>query len=216
MGTNISIVQGVTSPYDIDLVDSDGESYPLAQLADASAVLDVKVTAGAAEAILQFTTADNPTRIWFDEHESVLHLKFEAADTNPLEIGMYTYRIRVTLSDGTIFDAIPWSTFDLNLGGSASTPAPVFENTVQLDHNYGLADDLRYVTAGGAPIASAQIRVYYRSEYNAGVLTSPVGVTQTDANGRWANPILVHPGYEYVVQFFKPNEFGPNIAIVTA
>ena len=101
------------------------------------------------------------------------------------------------------------------MGGITETPAPVFTNTVPVDHNYDLSDSLRYMDAGGNPIADAQVRVYRKSDYDAGNLTTPVGATMTRADGRWANPVLVIPGYEYVVRLEAPNRFGPDTVTIT-
>ncbi len=212
----ISIVQGTTTPFDIDLVDEDGEPYLIENLVDATAELLLRETATDDENVIEFTTADDPTRLWFDSRNPTLHIKFNGEDTLTVPIAFYVYRVRVTLADGTIFDAIQWSPVDINLGGVTSAPQPTFDNTVQLDHNWELPDALRYMGPNSTPIANAQIRVYYKSDYDAGDLTTPVGVTQTNSTGRWVNPILVLPGFDYVVHFLKPNEFGPDVATITA
>ena len=95
-------------------------------------------------------------------------------------------------------------------------PPPIFTNTVSIDHSYGLSDALRYMDAGGNPIADAQIRVYLKSDYDARRLEAPVGTTVTTAHGRWQNPILVRTGYNYVVRFEAPNRFGPDVVTITA
>ncbi len=97
-----------------------------------------------------------------------------------------------------------------------SEPAPAFTNTVKIDHNYGLSDALRYVTPGGSPICDAQVRVYKKEDYDAGRLDQAVGTTLTRQDGRWCNPILVNPGYTYVIVFQKPNAYGPDRVEVTA
>ena len=89
-----------------------------------------------------------------------------------------------------------------------------FEQSVALNHHHGLPDNLRYVTAGGTPIRDAQVRIYFKSDYDAQQLRAPVGVTTTDPSGRWKDPIFVQPGFTYVVQFFKPNDFGPDTATI--
>jgi hypothetical protein len=89
-----------------------------------------------------------------------------------------------------------------------------FEQSVAVNHDHGLADHLRYVTAGGTQIKDAQVRIYFKSDYDAQRLGAPVGVTTTTATGRWKDPIFVQPGFTYVVQFFKPNEFGPDTATI--
>jgi hypothetical protein len=90
----------------------------------------------------------------------------------------------------------------------------VFEPSVALNHHHGLPDNLRYVTPGGTPIRDAQVRIYFKSDYDTQRLDAPVGVTTTDPNGRWKAPIFVERGFTYVIHFFKPNEFGPDTATI--
>lgn len=99
--------------------------------------------------------------------------------------------------------------------GVMAEPPPTFTNTVKLDHNYNLSDALRYVTPGGSGIGEAQVRVYKKEDFDAGRLDAPVGITMTKADGRWVMPVLVNPGYTYTVQFYKPNEYGPDKIEVT-
>lgn len=87
---------------------------------------------------------------------------------------------------------------------------------VTLDHNYQLPNSLQYVSPGGTPIADAQVRVYKKSDYDAGNLQQPIGITMTDAFGKWKDPILVESGYTYSVQFFLPNVWGPDKVEVIA
>jgi hypothetical protein len=95
-------------------------------------------------------------------------------------------------------------------------PPPPFTNTVKIDHNYNLSDALRYMTPGGSPICDAQIRVYKKEDYDAGLLDQAIGATLTRPDGRWLNPILVNPGYTYAIVFQKPNEYGPDKVEVVA
>lgn len=92
---------------------------------------------------------------------------------------------------------------------------PEFDHVVSINHNFLLSGDLAYKTAGGSPIAGAQVRVYQKSVYDTGNLGSPIGVTTTNANGEWTQPVLVPPGFEYVVRFEKPNEYGPDVVVIT-
>lgn len=210
MSNLISLIRGTSGSYAYNLVTDDGEYIPSAQLAGATAQFDLKVTPTDPASILQFTTAD-PAHLTIDVVGSTLQLKLAPADTQALALQLYVYQIAVTLADGTRFMVVPWAQLDLNLGGVASTPQPPFDNTAKLDHNWDMPDRLQYVTPGGTPIPDAQIRVYYKSEYEAGNVSNPIGITMTDAFGRWKNPILVKTGYTYKIHFFKPNEFGPDL-----
>lgn len=212
--TRISLIRGTSKSFEIDLTDDDGLEISPALLVGASGAFDMKNQPSDVSNVLGFTTSANPASLSFKG--SALLLNFAPEDTETLPLQVYTWRLRVTLANGDQLDAIEWSPFDLNLGGTAAETPPAFDNTVKLDHNYGIQDSLRYMTPGGSPIKDAQVRVYYKNDYDAGNITSPVGITLTRPDGRWTNPILVLPGYGYVVQFFKPGEFGPDVSTIIA
>jgi len=211
-GPALVLVQGMNQSFDLTVTDQDGDPEDL--------------TADKVEFVLRADPA-NPQNVLYKSTDSPLQIQrlganqarllFVPADTAALQPGAYSYQVRVTRADAEVFSAIDWSPALVTPGGDTITnPPPVFPNTVKLDHNYDLSDALRYVTPGGSPIAGAQVRVYLHADYTAGRLATPVGTTITDANGRWLNPILVSPGFTYVVQFFKPNTYGPDTAAVTA
>lgn len=210
MSNRIEITQGTTLARVIDLDDQDGNPLPVEALTGAEAEFLVQTSPDASSSVIRLTTQDASPRLTFHPERAAMNLSLVPADTVTLAIQTYFYRLRITLPDGTVSDAIPWGPFDVNLGGSAAIPPPPFENTVKMDHDYQLPGELTYVTAGGSPIENAQIRVYLKSDYVAGKLTNPVGVTTTDPGGKWRNPILVNPGFSYVVRFEKPGEFGPD------
>lgn len=101
-----------------------------------------------------------------------------------------------------------------------ATPAKATDlfgfGTVFVDHDYGGVDALQYVTPGGTPIASAEIRVYLRADYDANRKSASYiqarTVTRTD--GRWANPLMLDPE-EYTLLFHKSGAFGPNVVNIT-
>lgn len=93
---------------------------------------------------------------------------------------------------------------------SASTPA--IPNTVRVDHNYGSAAALRYITASGLPIENAVVRVFRKAEFDLGRTDAPLAATQTDSQGNWRDPIYLTTGYTYVVQFAKEGLYGPDHA----
>jgi len=210
MSNRIEVIKGTSFSKTIDLIDVNGRTFPVRVLTGAVAEFVVQSNAGSGTVILSLTTIDNPDRISFRLERAALNVSLTPQDTAGLQIQTYFYRLRITLADGTTSDAIPWSPFDVNLGGSAVIPPPPFENTVKINHDYQLPGELTYMTEGGCPIKDAQIRVYLKSDYDAGNLTAPMGVTTTDAGGRWRNAILVNPGYSYVIRFEKPGEYGPD------
>lgn len=93
---------------------------------------------------------------------------------------------------------------------SESTTPPPFPNTVSLDEDYDGANALQFIDPDGAPIAEAQVRVYKKVDYDLENYGAVIGVTTTDSEGGWLNPITVEAAFTYTIEFFKPNAFGPN------
>lgn len=211
----LDVVRDTARLIEIDLVDEDGVPLPLCDLAGATAEFFVRVAATDVSNILYFVTPDVGHFVFKTGHAALV-LNLAPIDTRTLALQVYTFMVKLTYADGEPFDVIEWSPFDLNLGGTAAPTPPVFTNTVKVNHDFGLADALRYLTSGGSPIANAQVRLYLKSTYDAGDLSAPVGVTLTDAAGRWVTPILVTTGFSYTIQFLKPNEYGPDVATITA
>jgi len=211
----INLVRGTNETFLIDIVDDNGQLYNPTELVGASVEFLLREDPTDVTNIIRWTTALDPASLVL--LGNTISLIFVPDDTTALDIKVYWFQVNMTLADATVLPPIiGWSPFDLNLGGGAHPEPPVFTNTVQLDENYGATDALRYMTPGGTPIADAQIRVYYKFDYDAGALNSPVGLSKTNAYGRWHNPVLVLPGYTYTIQFFKPNDFGPDTAEVVA
>lgn len=210
----LRIVQGEALTFNVYLTDAAGNAISGERLLNASVIFRVRATPPGADVVMYMTP--DPERIDVKATDSSVQITLSAIDTAAIALGSYFYQIRLALTDGEVAYPIDWAPVDVGLGGAADPAPPTFLNTVKLNHNYTLSDDLRYMTPGGSPIENAQIRVYYKSAYDAGNLASPVGVTTTDPNGRWVTSILVLPGYDYVVMFFKPSEYGPDVATVTA
>jgi hypothetical protein len=97
----------------------------------------------------------------------------------------------------------------------ASPPPATPPETVGLTHNYGGVNNLQPVDPSGNPIEGVQIRVYFKTDYDANILNNPIGVTLSDSKGQWGTPIFVAPGFDYVIHFEKPGEFGPSTINLT-
>lgn len=215
MSNRINIIRGTSATYLYDVVDQDGERIaPPERLVDATATFEARVapTDLPIDDILSFTTADAMHMAFVGLQ---VRLSLLAVDTVTKDLATYFYQIVVTLSDGTVLTIVPWAPLEIWLGGAAQPLPPSFDATTKVDQDYDQPDALRYMTPGGTPIDSAQIRIYYKKDYDAGNLAAPVGVSLTNSFGRWTNPVLLTPGFDYVVQFFKPNEFGPDVAQIT-
>lgn len=214
MSNHLSIIRGTTKKITIEIVDSVGNPLDHCKLRGASAEFLMRNDPTDLTNVLRFTTTDTPGNLAFQPLASALDLTFNPTDTASLPLQLYHYQVMLTLSDGEVLPVIEWNLLDLNLGGAAVPVTPPFDNTVKLDHDYPLSDDMRYMTPGGSPINNAQIRVYQKSDYDAGLLTAPIGITTTNAYGRWIAPVLVKPGYSYVVRMEKPYDFGPDTRTV--
>lgn len=210
MSNRISLIRGTTKTLAIDLVDGNGEPIPLDKLVGATATFLMRVQPTDLTNVLAYDTTGTPSNLAFEIAAPVLDLTFLPNDTSAIPIALYFYQVQVTLTDGSVYDVIPWDLLDLNLGGAASPAPPSFENTVKVTADYPQPGAMQYVTPGGSPIVGAQVRVYLKSDYDAGNLATPVGVTTTDAGGNWLNPILVVTGYTYTARLEKPYEFGPD------
>jgi hypothetical protein len=211
----INLIRDTDETFIIDIVDENGQPYDATELVGAEVEFLLREAPTDIVDVIKWTTTLDPDSLVL--LGNTISLIFVAADTTALDIKVYYFQVTITLADSTVLPPIiEWSPFDLNLGGTAAPEPPVFTNTVQLDEDYGATDALRYMTPGGSPIENAQIRVYYKSDYDAGTLDTPVGVSKTNAFGRWNNPVLVTPGFTYTVQFFKPNDFGPDTTEVVA
>lgn len=87
---------------------------------------------------------------------------------------------------------------------------------VAVDHNYGGADALTVVAAGGARVDNASVRAYRQADYAAGRRTPEyvVGQTYTAQDGRWSSPIMLDPG-TYTLLIFKQGVIQSKAVSVT-
>jgi hypothetical protein len=92
----------------------------------------------------------------------------------------------------------------------AVSSAPALPNVVKMDHNYPTPGNLRYQTQGGSPVEAAIIRIWKKSDFDAGNTDAPLAITMTNAQGNWVNPISLTTGFTYTVQFFKEGLYGPD------
>ena len=82
--------------------------------------------------------------------------------------------------------------------------------TAPINHDTGGADTLKYTTPGGVAIDDAEIRIF-----NVADLVNPVGITRTNALGRWESPVYLPVGGTYQITFSKTGEYGPDSVQVT-
>lgn len=140
---------------------------------------------------------------------------YKGIDTAALLLGTYKHDVTAILHDKSSIVLIPTALWVLTEGGVESPNVPVVSNTVSINHNYGGQDKFQYLTPGGSPIPEADVRIYTEEDYLKNRLDSPVGITMTALDGRWKDAIPVTVGLNYIIQFFKHNEFGPDTVLIT-
>lgn len=84
---------------------------------------------------------------------------------------------------------------------------------VRVDHDYGEEDAYRYTAGDCCPISGAQITAFTKEDWDGGARTREhaVATSQTNEGGYWAWAMKLNPG-EYVLQFEKPGQYGPDSA----
>lgn len=91
----------------------------------------------------------------------------------------------------------------------SNTEAFPTDGDVEVNHDTGGTDNLRYVKPGGNGIDNANVRAYRKTDYDAGTFTVR-GRAITDADGRWVTPMFLNSGLDYTIVFEKPGAFGPD------
>ena len=91
------------------------------------------------------------------------------------------------------------------------TDPPVFPNKVALNEHYGAHNALQIVDHDNVPIADAQIRIYWRADYDLQRLDNIIGVAVTNAQGGWVQPVFVEAGFTYIMHYTKPGICGPDV-----
>lgn len=205
----INRARGVDQNVDLALVVDSGLPVDIT-----GSVIVETVRNGAGEVVLQKTSTGGQITLT-DPVNGRYRIHFDAHDVDTLPDGTYIHDVVVTQLSGVKTAAVPPSFFVISAGGVTTPALPPVDNRVTVNHDFDVPDNLRYMDAGGNPIADANIYVYRQPDYAVGNLTTPVGVTATKADGRWRNPIQVNPGLDYVVRFEAPLRFGPDVVTIT-
>lgn len=85
------------------------------------------------------------------------------------------------------------------------------DGSVLVDHDTGGADNLTYLTGGGAGIDNATVKAFLKADWDAGNRTSAYvkGVATTDTNGQWEEPMQLDPA-TYTFLFNLQGSYGPD------
>jgi hypothetical protein len=86
---------------------------------------------------------------------------------------------------------------------------------VGLNEDTGSVDNLKYQEADSTAIPDATIRVYKKTDWDAGNVNIVQGVSATDTEGRWQKAVFVPLGQTYTVVFSKVAAFGPDTKEIT-
>ena len=113
---NISFVRGTTEAFEVDIVDEAGKAIPSADLEGAVAQFVIRTAPDAPTTVLTLVPVVNTAK-------STLLISIASGDTSSLALGIYVYQVSITLADGSYYDVIDYSVFDLNLGGWPSVTA---------------------------------------------------------------------------------------------
>ena len=136
--------------------------------------------------------------------------------------GTYVASLPTTLPDGTYSLGTYELVNDVEIeAGHAQTYrvadgkriSALLENKIQLSHNTGGLDALRYVTSDNIGIVGATVKVFLTSDYVQSIYTNILGTTTTAHDGRWTAPIEVSSAAAgaYTVVFNKEGSYGPDI-----
>lgn len=79
---------------------------------------------------------------------------------------------------------------------------------VMLHTDLGGLNAYRVTDNNGVPIEDAIIRVFTKTDYDAGDFDSPWAITNTNSDGRWLNPVPVNAGATYTLLINKPHVYG--------
>lgn len=118
------------------------------------------------------------------------------------------YRVTAVSTLGTVLGESP--VFQANALSVHSE-----ESKIRVDHDYPTVDALRYVSPGSSPISQAEVMIFTEPDWNQNRRTVPVARTQTSNDGRWAAPIYLTTGMNYVVYFVKDSAYGPDTTTIT-
>ena len=108
----------------------------------------------------------------------------------------------------TLFDNTPLNADALDgIVGSGS---------VEVNHDYGSTDNLRYITPQAAGIGDAVVRAYLTADYNQGNRAREFirAEVRTSSDGRWQQTMMLDPN-SYTLVYFKSGAYGPDIRQIT-
>lgn len=119
-----------------------------------------------------------------------------------------TYYVLVAIDTGNISSA-PSQPFKSNSVTLAIT------NTIMVNENFSSDNALIYQDGNGAPIAGAIIRVFFKSDYDAGRTTIALATTTTNALGGFTAPIFLTTGFTYALVWSLESKYGPDLEEIT-
>lgn len=166
--------------------------------------LDSGNTTGFYSERIQLTAANG-----FEEGKSYT-IRITATIAGISRTAVSTFQIRAAVSAAGV-------TVNLDATDVADLSADIMTvlgtGAIQVNHNSGGTDNLRYVIAG-VGIDNAVIEAYLTTDYNSGNTGAAYrkGRSNTDANGRWEKNMALDAG-SYTFVFYKQGEYGPDTTV---
>lgn len=177
-----------------------------ANIADASALPSYRVyEAQVGTALLTGTMA----KLDDDNTTGCYSASIDCTAANGFEVGK-NYTIYITATVAGVTGGVTYGFTCHALHDEAGTGA------VAVNHDYGGADALTYVTSEGPGVDNATIHAFLTVDYDAGNRTRQYvkGASKTNADGQWEWDMYLDPG-DYTIVFYKQNEYGPDTAEIT-
>ena len=86
---------------------------------------------------------------------------------------------------------------------------------VRVDQNYPDVDDLTVLDEDGNPVEGVEIRIFDHTAFFAHDVDTWEGMTLSDINGHWVDPVYLEESRSWVVHMEKPSMYGPTHIEIT-
>ncbi len=112
------------------------------------------------------------------------------------------------------FEGVGNTVADSGIFQPSSVVAAEMTARYMVDHNWGGVNALQYAR-NGIPIPNGDVWVFTAADYDAGRRQVPLHRVKTATDGTWEAGIMLEPGLDYMVVFFKNGLYGPDKVRIT-
>lgn len=173
----------------------------------------------------------NKYDVWVDDHSDqrwIIHDIQHASEIRGVPL-VFIVTMRLAPYSDPVY-SVEVGGEDAELAGPVLPVVKVGDGDIPVNHDFGGADNLAYVTTISdegsgddcdgdtreAGVLGASVKIFCKADWDAGRREDEFVVASSTitANGRWSSTVLLQPG-QYVLQFEKPGEVGPDIAEIT-